>query len=133
MKRIAQLIVCIAALAMAATPVAIVGCKTPQQAAYQSADAVISSVDVAMRAWADYVVAERAAIRALPPAERGSRESDLLRREGRVVIAYGRYQDAMRVSEASVAAAIGDGKALPQNVGASAVELVNLIRSLTNE
>ncbi len=107
------------------------GCKSsPTMIAYKSADAVVSSVDVAMMAWADYVVAERLRINDLPPIERGSLGTDLLRKEGKVQMAHGRYRDAMRVSRAAVNSAIQNKERLPDNVGAAAAELLTLIRNL---
>lgn len=109
------------------------GCKTPQTApmiAYKSADAVISSVDLAMRGWADYVVTERKKINALPAIDRGSKSADLLRKEGKVHQAYGHYQASMRLAHASVSVAIANKDALPQAVGDAAAALLNLIVEL---
>lgn len=79
------------------------GCKaTPQQVAYKTADAVVSSVDIAMRGWADYVVAERRRIAGLPAPEQGGPSAELLRRETRVEKAYGEYQQAIKKARDAV-------------------------------
>ena len=117
-------------LALLMAPLSYTGCKSPQLVAYRTADAVVSSVDLAMQGWADYVVAERKRILALPAIERGSRQSDLLRKEGKVLNSYGRYQSAMRVSQSAVNAAIQDKSRLPDNVAAAAAEVLKLVREL---
>jgi hypothetical protein len=112
-------------------PVALVsttGCKaTPERAAYKTADAVVSSVDVAMRGWADYVVAERRRIAALPPVDQLGQKADLLRKEGRVATAYGHYQDSMNVAEAAVKIAVANRQPIPADVGAAASTLLSTI------
>jgi hypothetical protein len=116
-------------LGLCAAPVVMTGCKaTPVQIAYKSADAVVSSVDIAMQGWADYVVAERRRIAALPPLERGSLGSDLLRKEGRVFKALGEYQSAMRSAQAAVNAAIASKGPLPPLVDGAAAALLSVIK-----
>lgn len=114
-------------------PVALVtttGCKaTPQQVAYKSADAVVSSVDIAMQGWADYVVAERRRIAALPASEQLGPKSDLLRREGRVAKAYGEYQEAYESAHAAVKLAIATKQPLPSAVNAAASIVLDVIKS----
>lgn len=115
-------------LGLCAAPVIMTGCKsTPIQIAYKSADAVVSSVDIAMQGWADYVVAERRRIADLPPLERGSLGSDLLRKEGRVSKALGEYQAAMRSAQAGVTAAIASKGPLPPLVDGAAAALLSVI------
>lgn len=115
-------------LMLAFTP-AFVGCKvTPQQIAYKSSDAVVSSVDIAMQGWADYVVAERRRIAALPPIDRGSLGADLLRKEGKVSKALGEYQSAMRSAQAGVNAAIQSKGPLPPLVDGAAAALLSVIK-----
>lgn len=114
-------------------PVAFTGCKTPQSApmiAYKSADAVITAVDLAMQGWADHVVKERRRIKALPAIDQGSQGADLLRQEGRVHQAYGRYQASMSLAHAAVNASLASGDQLPQAVGDSAAALLALVREL---
>lgn len=109
------------------------GCKTPQtanQIAYKSADSVITAVDLAMQGWSEHVVKERRRINALPPLDRGSQSADLLRAEGKVHQAYGRYQASMRVARAAVNASLASGEQLPQAVGDAAAALLELIREL---
>jgi hypothetical protein len=116
-------------LGLCAAPVVMTGCKaTPIQIAYKSADAVVSSVDIAMQGWADYVVSERRRIAALPPLERGSLGSDLLRKEGRVSKALGEYQSAMRSAQAGVSAAIQSKGPLPPLVDGAAAALLSAIK-----
>ena len=117
-------------LMLACTP-AFVGCKstpTPVQIAYKSADAVVSSVDIAMQGWADYVVAERRRIAAMPPIDRGSLGADLLRKEGKVAKALGEYQSAMRGAQAGVNAAIASKGPLPPLVDGAAAALLSAIK-----
>lgn len=114
----------VAPLAMVATT----GCKaTPHQVAYKTADAVVSSVDVAMRGWADYVVAERKRIAALPPIDQLGPKAELLRKEGRVIEAYGKYQQAMTLAEAAVKLAIANHQPPPADVGAAASLVLSTI------
>ena len=116
-------------LGLCAAPVVMTGCKaTPVQIAYKSADAVASSVDIAMQGWADYVVAERRRIAALPPLDRGSLGSDLLRKEGRVSKALGEYQSAMRSAQSAVNAAIASKGPLPPLVDGAASALLSAIQ-----
>lgn len=108
--------------------VATTGCKaTPHQVAYKSTDAVVSSVDVAMRGWADYVVAERKRIAALPAVDQLAPKADLLRKEGRVMNAYGEYQRAMNLAEAAVKIAIANHQPPPADVGAAASLVLSTI------
>lgn len=119
-------------------PVALVcttGCKaTPQQVAYKSADAVVSSVDIAMQGWADYVVAERRRIAALPAADQLEPKAELLKREGRVATAYGRYQEAYLKAHDAVKLALehnrlGHNDPLPSAVAAAASIVLDVIKA----
>lgn len=116
-------------IGLCAIPIISTGCKsTPHQIAYKSADAVVSSVDIAMHGWADYVVAERRKIAAMPAIDRGSREADLLRKEGKVANALGEYQSAMRAAQAGVNAALRSGGPLPPMVEGAASALLTIIK-----
>lgn len=116
----------VAPLAMVATT----GCKaTPHQVAYKTADAIVSSVDVAMRGWADYVVAERKRIAALPAVDQLTPKADLLRKEGRVMNAYGEYQRAMNLAEAAVKLAVANHQPPPADVGAAASLVLDVIKA----
>ena len=118
------------ALGLVAPMALVTGCKaTPQQVAYKSADAVVSSVDIAMQGWADYVVAERRRIAALPQADQLGPKSDLLRKEGRVATAYGRYQQACETAREAVNVAIAQNQPLPSAVSAAASIVLDVIKS----
>lgn len=131
MKTIKALIAAALLMLGLVAPVALVtttGCKaTPEQAAYKTADAVVSSVDIAMHGWADYVVAERKRIAALPPVDQLAPKADLLRKEGRVIEAYGKYQQAMTLAEAAVKLAITNNQPPPADVGAAASLVLSTI------
>lgn len=138
MKTIKALIAAALLMLGLVAPVALVtttGCKaTPHQVAYKSADAVVSSVDIAMRGWADYVVAERKRIAALPAAEQLAPKSELLKREGRVATAYGRYQDAYKNAHDAVKLALehnglGHDDPLPSAVAAAASIVLDVIKA----
>lgn len=130
MKRIISiLLLCTVALAL--PPAVLTGCKsTPNQVAYQSAKTVTTSVSVAMSAWYDWLVAEEHRVAALPAIEQGSRRSELIKMDGRVRVAYGKYQASMRAAEASVNLALAADKRLPEQVGVAALEVLKLIDEL---
>jgi hypothetical protein len=110
--------------------VATTGCKaTPHQVAYKSADAVVSSVDIAMRGWADYVVGERKRIAALPLVDQLDPKADLLRKEGRVMNAYGDYQRAMTLAESAVKLAITNHQPPPAAVASAASIVLDVIKA----
>lgn len=128
MKRILSFLACIV---LVASPFTIIGCKsTPNQVAYQSAKTLTTSVSVAMSAWYDWLVAEEHRVATLPPIEQGPRRSELIKMDGKVRVAYGEYQTAMRASEAAVTAALGSGQRLPEHVGVAALEVLKLIDEL---
>lgn len=127
MKRIISILL-LCAFALGLPPAILTGCKaTPNQVAYQSAKTVTTSVSVAMSAWYDWLVAEEHRIAALPVIEQGSRRSELIKKDGRVRVVYGKYQASMRASEAAVNLALGSGERLPEQVGIAALEVVKLI------
>jgi hypothetical protein len=129
-KRIISILL-LCAFAIALPPAVLTGCKsTPNQIAYQSADAVISSVDLAVRGWADHVVSERKRIKAMPAMERGTAESDLLRKEGKVIDALSRYHVAMGAAEVAVGVAFTQGKPLPETVSAAASALLAILKEV---
>lgn len=97
------------------------GCKaTPQQIAFNSTEGVVKSVDIAMREWYRYLVTEERRVVALPPIDQGSQRADLIRKDGRVREAYGRYQAAMAGVEV---AAMGAGQIHPDASQAAAALL----------
>jgi hypothetical protein len=126
MKRTLQILLSIGLMLM---PITILpGCKTsPETVAYRSVATAAASVDTAMQAYSRWAAREEAAIAALKPADRGSRESDLLRLDGKVLSAYAKYQSAMTLAE------IGQrlSGAVPPEVSAAASELVTLIEENT--
>lgn len=108
------------------------GCKSsPNQVAYQTTAATVATVDSAMKAWAQYVVTERARIQALKPIDQGSQAADLLRAEGKVREAFGTYQSAM--AAANVALAVGDKSAAPPEVARAASQLIAAIQTITRK
>ena len=128
MKHILSFLACIF---LVASPFTVIGCKsTPNQVAYQSAKTVTTSVSVAMSAWYDWLVTEEHRLAALPPIEQGSQRAELIKRDGRVRVAYGKYQAVMRASEAAVNLALSSGERLPEQVGLAALEVLRLIDEL---
>ena len=128
MKRLFSWFLCACLTSCALAP-ALTGCKsTPVLLAYQSADAVISSVDLAMRGWADHVVSERRRIKKLPAIDQGSQAADLLRKEGKVATAHGRYVASMEAAEAAVGLAYTTRSSLPQSVSDAASALLAIIK-----
>ncbi len=111
-------------LMLAFTP-AFVGCKsTPQQIAFNSTEGVVKSVDIAMREWYRWLVAEERRVAALPAIEQGGRRAELIRKDGRVREAFARYQAAMGGVEA-VAMATGQ---IPPDASQAASALVNIVK-----
>jgi hypothetical protein len=104
---------------------AFTGCKsTPQQIAFNSTEGVVKSVDIAMREWYRYLVTEERRVAALPPIDQGSRRADLIRKDGRVREAYGRYQAAMSGVEV---AAMGAGQ-IPPDASQAAAALLRITK-----
>lgn len=108
---------------LAFTP-AFVGCKaTPQQIAFNSTEGVVKSVDIAMKEWYRWLVAEERRVAALPAIDQGSQRADLIRKDGRVREAYARYQAAMSGAEA---AAMGAGQ-IPVDASQAASALMKIV------
>jgi hypothetical protein len=104
---------------------AFTGCKsTPQQIAFNSTEGVVKSVDIAMREWYRYLVTEERRVAALPPIDQGSRRADLIRKDGRVREAYGRYQTAMGSVEV---AAVSTGQ-IPPDASQAAAALLRITK-----
>ena len=113
-------------LMLAFTP-AFVGCKaTPQQIAFNTTEGVVKSVDIAMREWYLYLVKEERRVAALPAIDQGSQRAELLRNDGRVREAWGRYQTAIGGVEV---AAMGAGQ-IPPDAAKAAAELANLVKEM---
>jgi hypothetical protein len=111
-------------LMLACAPV-FTGCKsTPQQIAFNTTEGVVQSVDIAMREWYRWLVAEERRVSALPPIEQGGRRAELIRKDGRVREAYGRYQAAMSGVEL---VAMSSGQ-IPPDASQAASALVNIVK-----
>jgi hypothetical protein len=114
-------------LGLCTAPVVMTGCKaTPQQIAFNTTEGVVKSVDIAMREWYRYLVAEERRVAALTPIDQGSQRADLIRKDGRVREAYGRYQAAMAGVEV---AAMGAGQ-IPPDASQAAAALLNITKEL---
>ena len=113
-------------LMLAFTP-AFVGCKaTPQQIAFNTTEGVVKSVDIAMREWYLYLVKEERRVAALPAIDQGSQRAELLRNDGRVREAWGRYQTAIGGVEV---AAMGAGQ-IPPDAAKAAAALVKIVEEM---
>ena len=103
---------------------AFVGCKaTPQQIAFNSTQGVVQSVDIAMKEWYRWLVAEERRVAALPAIEQGGRRAELIRKDGRVREAHARYQAAMSGAEV---AAMGAGQ-IPVDASQAASALMKIV------
>ena len=112
---------------LCATPVIMTGCKaTPQQIAFNSTEGVVKSVDIAIREWYRWLVAEERRVAALPPIDQGSQRADLIRKDGRVREAYGRYQAAIAGVEV---AAMSAGQ-IPPDASQAAAALLRITKEL---
>jgi hypothetical protein len=106
---------------------AFTGCKsTPQQIAFNTTEGAVKSVDIAMKEWYRYLVAEERRVAALPPIDQGGRRTDLIRKDGQVREAYGRYQTAMGGVEV---AAMGAGQ-IPPDASQAAAALLKITKEL---
>lgn len=107
----------------------VTGCKTsPEIVAYRSVGSAAIVVNTSLKAYATWVAREEIAIAALPAAERGTREADLLRMHGRVVIAYGNYQRAMAIAKASQTLT---GSPATTELAETSNHLINLLQEVT--
>jgi hypothetical protein len=112
---------------MLALAPAFTGCKaTPQQIAFNTTEGVVKSVDIAMREWYRYLVTEERRVAALPPIDQGSQRADLIRKDGRVREAYGKYQAAMPGVEV---AAMSAGQ-IPVDAQQAAAALLKITKEL---
>ena len=106
---------------------ALTGCKaTPQQIAFNTTEGAVKSVDIAMREWYRWLVAEERRVAALPPIDQGSRRTDLIRKDGRVREAYGRYQTAIAGVEV---AAMSTGQ-IPPDASQAAAAILKITKEL---
>lgn len=111
--------------------ISVTGCAAPRERiAFNAADTALTSAKIAMKEWWTYVVKEEDRIAALSPLDRGTASADLLRKEGRVMNAYGAYQSVLKTSSAAVKASTASNTALPDEVGKALAELVSLVKAL---
>lgn len=116
------------AIGLVAASANFTGCKSsPNQIAYKTTAATVASVDSAMQAWAQYVVTERARIAALKPIDQGGQAADLLRMEGKVREAFGKYQSA--VAAAGVGVTVADSSPVAPEVAGAAAALLSVIQA----
>lgn len=130
MKRFVSILL-LCAFALSVPPAVLIGCKaSPQLIAYRSADALVSSVDLAMQGWADHVVSERKRIAALPSPDRVSPQSELLKREGKVMDALGKYHAAIGVADVAMKSARATNGPPPEIVAQAASALLAVIKEV---
>jgi len=104
------------------------GCKLLQRntgTAYVTVGAVLEAADAAMIQWANYVVAEEDRIATLSPGDRIGARSDLLRREGKVQMAFEKYKKAMLAAKIALKSALQNPQAAeaPTSVVHALIEL----------
>lgn len=98
---------------LAIATLALAGCgvlKNNSKTVYITVGAVLEAADQAMTKWADYVVAEERRIDALPKVDQMAPKAELLRKEGKVLDAYGKYQKAMLGAKVALKAALANPK-----------------------
>jgi len=118
-------------LLLATLTVATTGCATPKERiAFNAVSATITGINIGMKEWWTYVVKEEDRIAALPALDRGTLAADLLRKEGRVLEAYGSYQRAISSSGVAVRIAKSNGSPLPQDVQDAIIHVLTIIRDL---
>jgi hypothetical protein len=106
---------------------AFTGCKaTPQQIAFNTTEGVVRSVDIAMKEWYRWLVAEERRVAALPAIDQGSQRTDLIRKDGRVREAYGKYQSAIAGVEV---AAMSTGQ-IPPDASQAAAAILKITKEL---
>ena len=123
------IVVILACLSFACAPIAIVGCKTPQQTAYKVTAITVRSVNLAMEGWMDYVMAEEKRIATLSKSDQIAAKQALLAREGRVMTAYGEYQATIRSSRAAMVTAASDDTLTHPELVSVANALLSVIKS----
>lgn len=122
----------VAALSLVCAPVAIIGCKTPQQTTYKATAVTVRSVNLAMEGWMDYVMAEEKRIAALPKPEQIPAKQALLAREGRVMNAYGEYQNTIKSFRAAMVTTANSDTLTHPELVAVANTLLSVIKSNKN-
>ena len=116
-----------------AAPVVITGCKATQQTvAYKSLASVEAGVSASLNAWADYVVAERKRIAALPPEDQSDASIALADKEGKARAALARYKQAAAVAQVGVNVALANSTAPAPapliDAGTEFVSTLNLLK-----
>ena len=111
MKRIITALLCaLFTLAPLGLVTATTGCKASQSTiAYKTFASVQAATRTSLDAWADYVVATRKQIAAMPADQQAAASASLDSREGIVRIALARYQQAAELAHAGVNAALNAG------------------------
>ena len=111
MKRIISALICaLLTLAPIGLVTATTGCKASQSTiAYKTVASVQAAARSSLDAWADYVVATRKQIAALPADQQAAASASLDSREGIVRVALARYQQAAELAHAGVNAALNSG------------------------
>ncbi len=112
---------------LCAAPVVMTGCKaTPQQIAFNTTEGAVKSVDIAMKEWYRWLVAEERRVAALPAIDQGSQRAELIRKDGRVREAYGKYQ----ASIAGVEVAAMSAGQIPPDASQAAAALLKITKEL---
>ena len=111
MKRIlSALFMALLMLAPLGLVTATTGCKASQSTiAYKTVASVQAAARTSLDAWADYVVATRKQIAAMPADQQTAASASLDSREGIVRVALARYQQAAELAHAGVNAALNAG------------------------
>jgi type IV pilus biogenesis protein CpaD/CtpE len=86
-----------AALLVAAMTMVLVGCATPEKAAYNTLATTAQTVEAGRKAWVDYVTQQR---QVLATGTQARAELEMQVQQGAEV--YAKYQQAMRVARAAV-------------------------------
>lgn len=114
-----------------------IGCsstpKSPERIAITAVSSSVQTADAAIAAWADYVVLKRQEIEKLKQTDRGAAmdaANELLKKEGRVSIAYYNYQEAAKaaITLGATSASPGD---VSSKLAAASSQLIAIIASFT--
>jgi hypothetical protein len=100
------------------------GCQnSTQRTAFNTTASAVTTVDAAMTGWGQYVVAERARIKALPATDQQAASVLLSNKEGRVKAAYDKYVEAMTAA-LSLAAAGSSGTLSTADAAAALISVI---------
>lgn len=115
-------------LVLAASFVSGCASTSPQSVAYKATDAVITTVDQAIAAWSDHVVAQEKINAAITdPIARAEAGTALLNAEGKVSAAYYNYQKA---ASAAIKAGAAASSGAAGDVVTAASQFIGIITSL---